>query len=418
MSRSATEESAGAAVLYLSYDGMTDPLGRSQVLPYLLGLSKRGHRISLISFEKPERTAEERKTVADLCTDSGIDWHPLPYHHRPPVLSSIADVGRMYRLALRLHRDRRFDLVHCRSYIPALAGLRLKRRTGIRFLFDMRGFWADERLEGGGWNMANPLFAGVYRYFKRREREFWAEADQIVSLTHEGTQVLEAARRQGNKVAPVTIIPCCVEFDVFPPANAERRDRARALLGIGPDEHVLGYIGSLGGNYMVDEMLDFFAAYRERYRPAKFLFVTQVPAEQIRAAAHSRGIPLHAILVRAAGRAEVAKLMAAADTGIAFKQASFSAKACSPTKLGEMLAMELPVIVNDGVGDVAQVVDETGAGVVIDRFDRQSYERALDSLESLRPKMDRWRVASRKWFDLEQGVDRYDAIYQSCLSRA
>jgi len=418
MSRSATEESAGAAVLYLSYDGMTDPLGRSQVLPYLLGLSKRGHRISLISFEKPERTAEERKTVADLCTDSGIDWHPLPYHHRPPVLSTIADVRRMYRLALRLHRERRFGLVHCRSYIPALAGLWLKRRTGIRFIFDMRGFWADERLEGGGWNMANPLFAGVYRYFKRREREFWAEADQIVSLTHEGTQVLEAARRQGNKVAPVTIIPCCVEFDVFPPANAERRDRARALLGIGPDEHVLGYIGSLGGNYMLDEMLDFFAAYRERYRPAKFLFVTQVPAEQIRAAAHSRGIPLHAILVRAAGRAEVAKLMAAADTGIAFKQASFSAKACSPTKLGEMLAMELPVIVNDGVGDVAQVVDETGAGVVIDRFDRQSYERALDSLESLRPKMDRWRVASRKWFDLEQGVDRYDAIYQSCLSRA
>ena len=56
--------------------------------------------------------------------------------------------------------------------------------------------------------------------------------------------------------------------------------------------------------------------------------------------------------------------------------------------------------------------------MVIDHFDRQSYEKALDSLESLRPKMDRWRVASRKWFDLEQGVDRYDAIYQSCLSRA
>ena len=416
MSRSATEKSAGAAVLYLSYDGMTDPLGRSQVLPYLLGLSKRGHRISLISFEKPERTAQERKTVADLCTDSGIDWHPLPYHHRPPVLSTIGDVRRMYRLALRLHRERRFGLVHCRSYIPALAGLWLKRRTGMRFLFDMRGFWADERLEGGAWSMSNPFFAAVYRYFKRREREFWAEADQIVSLTHEGTQVLEAARRQGNKVAPVTVVPCCVEFHVFPPANAERRDRARALLGIGPDEHVLGYIGSLGGNYMLDEMLDFFAAYRERYRSAKFLFVTQVPAEQIRCAAHARGIPVDAILVRAAGRAEVAMIMAAADTGIAFKQASFSAKACSPTKLGEMLAMELPVIVNDGVGDVAQVVDETGAGVVIDRFDRQSYEQALDSLESLRPKMDRWRVASRKWFDLEQGVDRYNAIYRSCLS--
>jgi glycosyltransferase involved in cell wall biosynthesis len=418
MRRSASEKPAGAAVLYLSYDGMTDPLGRSQVLPYLLGLSKRGHRISLISFEKPERTAEERKTVADLCTGSGIDWHPLPYHHSPPVLSTVADVRRMYRLALRLHREHRFDLVHCRSYIPALAGLWLKRRTGICFLFDMRGFWADERLEGGGWDMSNPFFAGVYRYFKRREREFWAEADQIVSLTHEGAQVLEEARRQGNKVAPVTVVPCCVEFDVFPPANAERRDQARALLGINADEHVLGYIGSLGGNYMLDEMLEFFAAYRERYRSAKFLFVTQVPPEQIRCAAHARRIPVDAILVRAAGRAEVAMIMAAADTGIAFKQPSFSARACSPTKLGEMLAMELPVMVNEGVGDVPRVVEETGSGVVIDRFDRRSYEQALDSLESLRPNMDRWRTGSRKWFDLEQCVDRYDAIYRSCLSRA
>ena len=35
--------------LYISYDGMTDPLGRSQVLPYLEGLAKRGHEITLVS---------------------------------------------------------------------------------------------------------------------------------------------------------------------------------------------------------------------------------------------------------------------------------------------------------------------------------------------------------------------------------
>ena len=29
-------------VLYISYDGMTDALGQSQVLPYLCGLAQRG----------------------------------------------------------------------------------------------------------------------------------------------------------------------------------------------------------------------------------------------------------------------------------------------------------------------------------------------------------------------------------------
>ena len=38
-------------VLYISYDGMTDPLGQSQVLPYLSGLSKEGYSFHLISFE-------------------------------------------------------------------------------------------------------------------------------------------------------------------------------------------------------------------------------------------------------------------------------------------------------------------------------------------------------------------------------
>ena len=43
-----------ATALYLSYDGMCDPLGGSQVLPYVVGLARLGHRLDLISFEKPE----------------------------------------------------------------------------------------------------------------------------------------------------------------------------------------------------------------------------------------------------------------------------------------------------------------------------------------------------------------------------
>src|SRR5947209_9532839 len=90
--------------LYLSYDGMCDPLGGSQVLPYVIGLSARGHKIDLISFEKAERTTEERETVARICAEAGIAWHPLPYHKRPPIVSAMYDVGRMQRLAEHLHR--------------------------------------------------------------------------------------------------------------------------------------------------------------------------------------------------------------------------------------------------------------------------------------------------------------------------
>ena len=34
---------------------MTDPLGQSQVLPYLIGLTKEGYQFTILSFEKKER---------------------------------------------------------------------------------------------------------------------------------------------------------------------------------------------------------------------------------------------------------------------------------------------------------------------------------------------------------------------------
>ena len=52
-------------VLYLSYDGALDPLGQSQVVPYVTGLASLGFRMCLVSFEKPESLRDSRR-VGDL----------------------------------------------------------------------------------------------------------------------------------------------------------------------------------------------------------------------------------------------------------------------------------------------------------------------------------------------------------------
>ena len=41
---------AAMRVLYLSYDGLTDGLGRSQVLPYIFGLEAKGHHFTTVSY--------------------------------------------------------------------------------------------------------------------------------------------------------------------------------------------------------------------------------------------------------------------------------------------------------------------------------------------------------------------------------
>ena len=396
-------------VLYLSYDGMTDPLGQSQVLPYLVGLAKRGHRISLVSFEKRGRTRQERQAVRALCTDAGIDWHPQEYHKRPPLLSGLYDVLVMRLTAERLHRQHQFDWIHCRSDLPALVGLAMKRRHGVKFLFDMRGFWADERVDGGLWDLDNRLFRALHRFFKGKEAEFMQEADHTVSLTEAGREVLED---QGAK-SPITVIPCCVDFDKFRATSSADRAAARQLLGIDADRRVAAYLGSIGTWYMLDEMLDCFRVQLERNPNALFLIISRDDPAPIMAAAATKGIPSDAIHIRGASRDEVAHFTAAADFGLFFIKPTSSKVASCPTKLGELLAMEIPVLTNGGVGDVAWIVAESGAGVIVDAFGETAYRQALDQLEELPLARDDWRRTARSWFDLEAGIERYDAIYRS-----
>ena len=400
-------------MLYITYDGLTDPLGRSQVLPYLTGLAGRGHRITVLSCEKKARFANGADAVRSLCAEAGIEWQAIPYLNRPPVVAHGYTVARLIRTATGLHRRRRFDIAHCRSYVAAMAGLHLKRRFGVRLLFDMRGFWPEEKVEGGSWPQSNAVYRGVYRYLKRVEAKLLRGADHIVSLTEEGKRVMSAWRAVERAEERITVIPCCVDFDHFPLPAPDSRAEARRLLGIDPEARVLGYLGSLGAWYMRDEMLDFFRVYGQRHPGAVFLFVTPDSEASLKAAATARGVPAAAIIAREATREEVPKLMAAPDLGLFFIRPVSSKAASSPTKMGEMLALGLPTVANSGVGDVAALLEATGAGVAVSEFDDCAYARAIDAVEAIDLPREEIRRRALPWFNVDLGIDRYDGIYRS-----
>ena len=398
-------------VLYLSYDGMTDPLGGSQVLPYLTGLAALGHCITLVSLEKPAASDAARAEVRAQCEAAGIDWQPLVYHKRPPIVSTLFDLVVLRRRAEQLQATQGYDWVHCRSYLTALVGLGLKRKHALKLLFDMRGFWADERVEGGLWNLANPVFRAIFALLKRREAELLRAADHIVILTEKGKQVLLDRTDKAAEGRQISVIPCCVDFAAFDVPDGGDRANARSMLGVAPDARVIVYLGSIGTWYMLDEMLDCFTVELERHPDAMLLFISRDDPQLIRAAAVARGVLLSAIDVRPASRAQVAQYLAVADYGLFFIRPTFSKIASCPTKLGELLAMGLPVVTNKGVGDVDTIVEESGAGVLVQRFDKAAYRDALEQLDALPRREEEWRGRARQWFDLDTGIAAYDAIY-------
>lgn len=407
--------STGASVIYLSLDGMTDPLGRSQVIPYLVGLAARGHRIRIVSLEKADAFTRDAETVRAICAEAGIAWTPLPYRERPPIVSALLNLTALKRTAKRLHAENAADFAHCRSDLPGLAGLALKRHFALPMLYDMRAFWADERAEGGDWPQSSPVFRAIFSYFKRRQRDLLAEADEVVTLSENGRRAI-AEMEVRPKERPVTVIPCCADFISFAPPAASERERARSELGLAVQVPLLVHVGSIGGNCLLNEMLDFFRVFRERHSAAYFLFVAPAGEEKIRAEAERRGVG-EAVLIRSARHEEVPRWIGAADVGIMFVRPSWAKRAASPTKLGEMLAVGLPAIANSGVGDVAEILKRLGAGITVETFDGAAYRAAIDALERLNTGGAEIRQGARAWFDLNSGVALYESVYRRLLEQ-
>ena len=116
--------STRSAILYLSYDGILEPLGESQVLNYLERLSV-SYDITLISFEKRSDISEESRLLKfkERLEKIGIHWHPLRYHKSPAVLSTAYDVARAWWYAWRWQRRHESGIAHARGYVAGLVGL-------------------------------------------------------------------------------------------------------------------------------------------------------------------------------------------------------------------------------------------------------------------------------------------------------
>lgn len=400
--------------LYLSYDGMTDPLGQSQVLPYLTGLSAKGHKITLISFEKNERFEAGKAQIEVICQNASIRWIPLPYTKKPPVLSTIYDILKLIRTVKKLHRKERFNLIHCRSYITAFAGLYMKRSVHLPFLFDMRGFFPEERVDGGLWPQNRFIFRLIFKYFKTKEKYFLQESDHIISLTHKGKEVLLQRDELKNYSHKISVIPCCTDLTHFDPERVSETQVSnfRKKLDIPENALVANYIGSLGTWYLVDDMVRWVAVLHRKYPDFIWLLITRDAPDALFGLLKKYEIPENAIRIYAAGRNDLPALIKLCNFSFFFIKSSFSKQASSPTKQGEIMAMGLPVICNAGVGDSDRIVEKYGSGLVIPDLNQETLEKFAEQIpELLQIDSDKIRKGAEEYFALESGVETYNRIY-------
>ena len=408
----------GRRSLFISYNGMLEPLGQTQVMPYLRELAKRGVNVTLLSFEKPRAYSDAgREQCAQLqqqLSASGIDWHWLPYHQTPSLPATAYDVLAGRRYAKQLVEQKKIELVHSRGHIPATIALALKKHASVKTIFDLRGLMAEEYVDAEHWRKG-----GVpYRITKATERRIFATSDAIVTLTERIWPIISKWDGLRDRSVHHSVIPCCVDLSTFGFSYEDRKQR-REDLGL-DDRFTLVYSGSLDGWYLTEKMADFFATFLQRHPQGHLLWLTTGSHDRVKSLMSKRNIAEANFSVRAVSSSEVTSYLSAADAGIAFIKPCLSKLASSPTKNGEYLACGLPLILNAGIGDSDALVDVWNAGVLVREFNETCYLEAIDKIELLARDPEirtRMRGVATQLFDLYSvGAERYAALYEKVLN--
>jgi glycosyltransferase involved in cell wall biosynthesis len=396
-------------ILYISYDGMLEPLGESQVVSYLDRLAAK-HGITLLSFEKSDDLADRARVsrMQERLARHGIEWVRLRYHRWPPVASTAFDILAGIARARAACRRGGIRVVHARGYVPALIAMNARRGGRAKFLFDMRGFWVDEKVEAGHWKAGGVLF----RVGKWCEQRFFRSADAIVSLTEAGVRTLSSLGYPIQVGVPVVVIPTCVDLQRF--TDRPKDPTLVSELGLAGAD-VIGCVGTMSGWYMRSEMLQFLALVVRASTRVRVLIVTREDHAELRRDCETAGIPPDRLIIRRARFADMPRMISLFDAGVFFIRPSMSKRGSAATKLAEFLACGVPVIINDGVGDSGEIVAQRGVGLVLPTLDEGGFDGSLGQVDTLLADSSiggRCRRTAEELFSVQEGAERYGRLYE------
>lgn len=386
--------------LYLTRNGLLEPLGQSQVLAYLRGLS-RDYRVTLITYEKDEDRADAGRMEAMRaeCERLGIRWLPQRFRPRPKVIAPALSMLRMVWLLRREVQGQGARLIHARSYIPAAVAMIVSRLTGVPFIFDMRALWPEELITAGRLRRGSAL----HRAIVAAERACLRRAGAVVSLTHAAVDHLNRvfpADMAGQRVA---VIPTCADLDRFVPGAQK------------PSGRVIGCLGTvLSGWFRLDWLTSFLDVVAKRDPSAVFELTTRDDPAGVRAAIDPNGCHGDRLRIAPSAPGDVQHVLQGQTASVMFFTDGLSKLGSSPTRMAEILGCGLPVVANDGVGDVARIIRDYRVGVLAQGPDPQAMATAWSELLALLNDPDlasRCRKAAEEVFSLEAGTATYARLY-------
>jgi len=385
-------------VLYISYDGVLEPLGFSQVFGYLKILSESSS-ITLISFEKSQDLIDTEKVrkVEKQMARFQINWIRKTYHKSPTLLATLWDILIGFFSSLRIISLTKIDLIHLRGYLPMLMVFFIGKFSSKKLLFDMRGFWPDEKVDRGAWSKKSL----TYKIFKYLEKVFLFNADFIVTLTRASKDYLQKENLVKSQ-EKIYVIPTCVDLLSF----KMQKDFKNTL----PETINFVHLGSVDTAYDINPVLELFQFFKTRFT-SKLHFINRDKKDYIERKAKEYDLIEQEYEVVSCSQQEVPNLLNKMHLGVFYLKENFSIQASFPTKIAEFLATGTPFICNHFNKDIKDFCNDNEVGILLNSSNfEKTLNKAIEVLKQpISPK--RCRGLSEELFDVNKGAMVYKQIY-------
>jgi len=404
---------------YITFDGILQPLGESQVTRIVEGLAKRGWRITILSLERDADLKDHPRVQAlrETLAAQHIDWMCGRYRQGGSQ-AVVLNILTMLKHVLSRARITRPTLIHARSYLGAGVAWLVKQRYGIPYLFDKRGFWIDERLEEGRW-FTNTAVLRVARWIERR---LFQDCAALVSLAQPALDDVQAGRF-GAWSTPAVVIPTCVDETRFTLGELTHITLPKDVLARLEGKLVIGYIGSLNVSYHVDTSFKLAKRVLKQNPNAHFLCLTS-QVEAMRACVTTHDIDADDVTITRAHHEAMPAWLAHVDWGLLLLRSPFAKRGSMPTKLGEFFASGVRPVHHGCNEEVGAWVKRSEIGLSLDSLDEETLDHAANRIAHWRRNLPRSedealvraRQVTMPHFSLSSGVARYAQLYDHIVS--
>lgn len=404
-------------ILFISDGSLDRPLLHSQGIPLLRRLAETGVTCFIQSFEDRE-DAQDSPLGRDLA-ERGIHWLPVALQGKSNNIQRVGMIANGFLNALKLVKKEKIDVIHCRSYRPAVIGCLLKAFTGTGFLWDMRGFLIDELVADRLWKTDST------KYFIGKKVEGWClqNSDVITTTSPQFRDRVLSMPIVKSHVKPQNIfsIPNCVDTERFQ-FNLESRLSIREKHGW-VNRTVFAFAGD-AKRYgdTLPQMLAFFSMAKSFCQGAFLAVFLNGAKENAIRSIDEYGIPSLDYQVLNVLPSDIPDYLSAVDIGISFfKIRNFANAIASPVKFAEYLACGLPCVINPGIGDTERIILQHHVGVVVDPTHPEELKRGVDQILSFvkgDPNIhERCRTAAVQELSLDWALQEYQTAYRAVANK-